>query len=185
MKNFVNLLTIFRIVASPLIFIALLYLDLKFFALILFLLAAATDYFDGVLARLFNAESRFGAILDPIADKILLVSSLITIILYFESVYVGLISIFLISRELWVSALRIASSSDGSSKNLSVTFLAKLKTTTQFISLSLYFFSISQNIAIGFLLADFILFLSMLLSMKTAIDYTKSFYIQSDNIHDN
>ena len=96
MKNFVNLLTIFRIVASPLIFISLLYLDLKFFALILFLLAAATDYFDGVLARLFNAESRFGAILDPIADKILLVSSLITIILYFESVYVGLISIFLI-----------------------------------------------------------------------------------------
>ena len=180
MKKFVNSLTVFRLLASPLIFISLIYLDFKTLALILFLTAAATDYFDGILARSFDAESRFGEILDPIADKVLLVASLITIILYFESVYVGLISLFLISREFWVSALRIASSSNGSDLSLKVTFLAKLKTTTQFIALSLYFFSISQNLAIGVLLSDFILFLSLGLSLKTALDYTKSFYLQLD-----
>ena len=179
MKKFVNSLTVFRLLASPLIFISLIYLDFKTLALILFLTAAATDYFDGILARSFDAESRFGEILDPIADKVLLVASLITIILYFESVYVGLISLFLISREFWVSALRIASSSNGGDLSLKVTFLAKLKTTTQFIALSLYFFYKPES-SNRVLLSDFILFLSLGFSLKTALDYTKSFYLQLD-----
>ena len=90
----------------------------------------------------------------------------------------GLMSLFLISREFWVSALRIGTSS--SNNKLSVTFLAKLKTATQFLALSTYFISIQQKFAMGLLIADFILFLSLILSLKTALDYTRTFYIQLD-----
>jgi CDP-diacylglycerol--glycerol-3-phosphate 3-phosphatidyltransferase len=175
-KKFVTFLTIFRIIASPVIFISLLYLELKLFTLVIFIIAALTDFLDGYLARLFNVESKIGEILDPIADKILLVSTLISITLYFQSSFIGLISILLISREFWVSALRIGASSSKKSENLSVTYLAKLKTASQFASLTLYFFSIQQNFALGILLADFVLFLSLLISIKTGMDYTKKFF---------
>ena len=178
MQKYVNFLTLYRMVASPLIFISLLYLDLKSLALFLFITAALSDFLDGYLARLFKVESRMGSILDPIADKILLVSTLITIVLFLESLFIGFVSLLLISREFWVSAIRIAMSS--SKTNLSSTLLAKLKTATQFTALSAYFISIQQGFAMGYLLADFILFLSLMFSIKSAIGYTKGFYEQLD-----
>ena len=162
-----------------LIFISLIYFDLKLLTLFLFISAAISDFLDGYLARLFNVESKIGEILDPIADKILLVSTLLTIVMFLESIFIGLMSLFLISREFWVSALRIGTSS--SNNKLSVTFLAKLKTATQFLALSTYFISIQQKFAMGLLIADFILFLSLILSLKTALDYTRTFYIQLDH----
>ena len=179
MEKFVNLLTVYRIIASPIIFISLIYFDLKLLTLFLFISAAISDFLDGYLARLFNVESKIGEILDPIADKILLVSTLLTIVMFLESIFIGLMSLFLISREFWVSALRIGTSS--SNNKLSVTFLAKVKTATQFLALSTYFISIQQKFAMGLLIADFILFLSLILSLKTALDYTRTFYIQLDH----
>ena len=72
MTTFINLLTFSRIFLAAIIFLLLMSPDGYLLALILFFLAGITDYFDGYLARKYNAVSQLGEILDPIADKILI-----------------------------------------------------------------------------------------------------------------
>ena len=71
MKNFVLFLTYTRILCAPIIFILIIFFSEFTASLFLFILAAISDYFDGVLARRFKVSSELGAILDPIADKVL------------------------------------------------------------------------------------------------------------------
>ena len=71
MNYFIQLLTYFRILIAPIIFILITLYDLYGWALFLFFLASISDYWDGFLARKYNLESIIGAVLDPIADKIL------------------------------------------------------------------------------------------------------------------
>ena len=73
MKILINLLTLSRIFIAIIIFGLLMLSDLYLLAFILFFLAGLTDYFDGFLARKYDASSHIGEILDPIADKILIV----------------------------------------------------------------------------------------------------------------
>ena len=72
MTNFINFITIARIILAPIILVFLIF-GHYLTCLILFFLAGLSDYFDGYLARKYNAESQLGEILDPIADKILVV----------------------------------------------------------------------------------------------------------------
>ena len=76
MTNFINFITVARIFLAPIILIFLIF-ENYLICLLLFFLAGLTDYFDGYLARKYNAESQIGEILDPIADKILIVFILI------------------------------------------------------------------------------------------------------------
>ena len=76
MTNFINFITVARIFLAPIILIFLIFGN-YLICLLLFFLAGLTDYFDGYLARKYNAESQLGEILDPIADKILIVFILI------------------------------------------------------------------------------------------------------------
>ncbi len=75
MKNLPNILTIFRIILIPII-LSLILLDTQntnLFAFIAFIVASLSDYFDGYLARKYNLTSNFGTMLDPIADKLLVI----------------------------------------------------------------------------------------------------------------
>ena len=81
MSYFINFLTIFRILAASFIFILLMYPSGYLLALSLFLVSSLTDYFDGYLARKYSLESELGAILDPIADTILILFVLIALML--------------------------------------------------------------------------------------------------------
>ena len=72
MTTLINILTLSRILLAAIIFVLLMSPDGYFLALVLFFLAGVTDYFDGYLARKYNAVSQLGEILDPIADKILI-----------------------------------------------------------------------------------------------------------------
>lgn len=76
--TFSTWLTLLRIGLSPCVMIAMLH-DAWYLALVLFSIAASTDFFDGYYARLYNQETELGKILDPIADKILLFSTLISL----------------------------------------------------------------------------------------------------------
>jgi CDP-diacylglycerol--glycerol-3-phosphate 3-phosphatidyltransferase len=109
-----------------------------FLALALFLTAAATDYFDGKLARDHHVESDLGEILDPIADKLLLLFVLIVIILESHDAYIGIMSCLILAREIWITGLREYAARINLKDATKVTMLGKSKTTIQFIAVAMF-----------------------------------------------
>ncbi|OEY87078.1 CDP-diacylglycerol--glycerol-3-phosphate 3-phosphatidyltransferase [Wolbachia pipientis] len=108
-KNLPNLLTISRVLAIPVIVLSF-YIQNRYANLITiltFTFACITDFFDGYLARMWKVQSRFGKLLDPIADKLIVVSTIIMLI-YKHKVddFTVIPSIIIICREILVSGLR-------------------------------------------------------------------------------
>lgn len=172
MYFFIQFLTYFRITAGPAIFILMTVPNSFGWALILFFLASATDFWDGYLARKYKYESVLGAILDPIADKILLVFLLFAIAMSLNSLAFNLMSSILIAREFWVSALRDFNGRSGNSEATSVSFIAKFKTTAQFIAILCFMTSLYLQDSFIEFLAYFLLFFSLLLSIQSALKYS-------------
>ena len=81
MKNFIMFLTFSRIFFGPVIFILIVFFKFFLLGLAIFIFCAISDFLDGYLARKYGYESKLGKLLDPIADKILLCSAIISIIL--------------------------------------------------------------------------------------------------------
>ncbi len=136
-----NVLTAFRLLAAPGVVVMFLYFSrpwADWFAMLLFVGASVTDYFDGYLARLWKQESRFGAMLDPIADKAMVVIALL-VITGFSGMdpWILLPATAIIFREIFVSGLREFLGDHA--RELSVTVLAKYKTLTQMIALTVLF----------------------------------------------
>lgn len=146
-----NILTFFRIIVSLAIPIGY-WLVINFsknfneekfflFLLILFILASISDFLDGFIARKWNQESDIGKILDPIADKLLVIISLIILIISFEdNPIIFFSSILIIFREILISGLREITKSSG--LILNVTKLSKWKTAAQLGSIILLFLNI-------------------------------------------
>ncbi|MCW1934379.1 CDP-diacylglycerol--glycerol-3-phosphate 3-phosphatidyltransferase [Pararhodobacter zhoushanensis] len=136
-----NTLTVVRLLAAPGVAIMFLYFArpwADWFALVLFLGAAITDYFDGYLARLWRQESRIGAMLDPIADKAMVVIALLVITGYSGmDPWLILPATVILFREVFVSGLR--EYLGNTSRLLAVTQLAKWKTTAQMVAISTLF----------------------------------------------
>lgn len=136
-----NILTILRLLAAPGIAVMFLYFArpwADWFALVLFLVAAITDFFDGYLARLWKQESRVGAMLDPIADKAMVVIALLVITGYSGmDPWLILPATAILFREVFVSGLREYLGARAGL--LKVTQLAKWKTTAQMIAISVLF----------------------------------------------
>lgn len=136
-----NTLTVMRLVAAPLVAIMFLYFTrplADWFALILFMAAGITDFFDGYLARLWKQESKFGKMLDPIADKAMVVIALLVIVaLSGMDPWLLLPATVIMFREVFVSGLREFLGADAG--KLSVTRIAKWKTTAQMIAISVLF----------------------------------------------
>ena len=90
MSTFINILTLLRIFLAAVIFLLLISPDGYLLALILFFIAGITDYFDGYLARKYNAVSQIGEVLDPIADKILVLFLFVGLAINLSSYLIGL-----------------------------------------------------------------------------------------------
>jgi CDP-diacylglycerol--glycerol-3-phosphate 3-phosphatidyltransferase len=136
-----NILTTLRLLAAPGTAIMFLYFNrpwADWFALILFLGAALTDYFDGYLARLWKQESKFGAMLDPIADKAMVVIAIMVLTGYSGmNPWLILPATVIIFREVFIAGLREYLGE--ASKTLTVTKLAKWKTTAQMVAIGILF----------------------------------------------
>ena len=133
-----NVITLSRILCAILIYL-ILYLENNYsIALFLFFIASFSDFLDGHSARKTNSESLLGEILDPIADKLLIVFVLIGLSVNLDSFLIGFISAVIISREIWVAALRDINARNNQSDNTKVTLLAKIKTATQMLTCLLY-----------------------------------------------
>lgn len=136
-----NILTTLRLLAAPLVAVMFLYFTRPYadwFALILFVGAAITDWFDGYLARAWGQQTRFGAMLDPIADKAMVVIALMVIIGFSSwSPWLVLPATVILFREVFVSGLR--EFLGDTAGTLKVTVLAKWKTTLQMIAIATLF----------------------------------------------
>ena len=172
MSLFINLITVSRMVFGAIIFVLLTRTELYWYAFILFFIASITDYFDGYLARKYNLVSQLGEILDPIADKILIMFLLFAITVTLTSYYIGFLSAVIITREIWVGALRDFNARQQNTNATRVTFLAKIKTTIQLFTISTYFLGLAMNNMVIVLIADIMLFLSFIVTVYTGWVYT-------------
>lgn len=139
--NLPNVLTVLRLLAAPGVAVMFLYFQRPYadwFALVLFVVAAATDWLDGYLARAWKQESKFGAMLDPIADKAMVVIALL-VITGFSGMnpWVLLPSTLIMFREVFVSGLR--EFLGNTAGLLKVTQIAKWKTTAQMVAIAVLF----------------------------------------------
>lgn len=136
-----NILTVLRLLAAPGVAVMFLYFHrpwADWFALVLFALAAITDFFDGYLARAWKQESRLGAMLDPIADKAMVVIALLVITGYSGmDPWLILPATAILFREVFVSGLREFLGDKAGL--LKVTQLAKWKTTAQMTAIAVLF----------------------------------------------
>ncbi|WP_103332277.1 CDP-diacylglycerol--glycerol-3-phosphate 3-phosphatidyltransferase [Pseudotabrizicola formosa] len=136
-----NILTVMRLIAAPGVAIMFLYFHrpwADWFALTLFIVAAVTDWFDGYIARRWQQESKFGAMLDPIADKAMVVIALVIITGYSGmNPWLILPVTLILFREVFVSGLREFLAEKAGL--LKVTKLAKWKTTAQMVAIAVLF----------------------------------------------
>ncbi|WP_115718561.1 CDP-diacylglycerol--glycerol-3-phosphate 3-phosphatidyltransferase [Gallaecimonas mangrovi] len=132
-----NLLTLFRLLLIP-IFLVLFYLPVSWAhwaAAFIFWLAAITDWLDGYLARKLEQTTPFGAFLDPVADKVMVTAALVLIVEDYQSFWVTVPAIIMISREIVISALREWMAELGKRSAVAVSWLGKVKTTAQMLAL--------------------------------------------------
>ncbi len=169
---FINLLTISRILIGPIIFLLLMSPNGYAIALTLFFLAGATDYLDGYFARKYNAQSQIGEILDPIADKILVLFVLFGLAINLSSYLIGFVGATIIAREIWIGALRDLNSRNNKSDATKVMFIAKIKTTIQLFTIFIYLLGLSFSSMILFIFGDIFLLMSLFITVYTGLIYT-------------
>tara|TARA_B100000686_G_C16705635_1_gene926086 strand:+ start:998 stop:1546 length:549 start_codon:yes stop_codon:yes gene_type:complete len=174
--NLSNILTLTRIIIIPIIVI-LIYLKGPFYgwvAFILFCLAGITDYFDGYFARIRNEISNLGTFLDPIADKLLVVS--VIFILTAKEVisdWETIPALIILLREIAVAGLREYLA--GIKVSVPVSKIAKFKTSLQLIAVGILILSESGiSILPIILFGKIALWIAALLTLYTGYDYLKS-----------
>ena len=135
---------------------------------------------DGALARKYDLTSTLGEVLDPIADKILVLFVLFALALYFSSIYIGFISCLMLGREFWVTALRDLNARNLNTSATKVSFLAKIKTTIQLFAIGCYLLGLALNNYLIIFLADFILFTAFIVTIQTGLIYTSKTFSKTD-----
>lgn len=176
LKNVPNILAAIRIFLAFLMYLFLVNRNifhihpswLDYFAALIFVIASITDFFDGFIARNFNAISKLGEILDPLADKMLVLGAFLGL-LYLHRANAWAVYLILI-REFFITGLRVVMAAEGLSVKAS--FAGKVKT-------------VFQMIAIGFLLMDWfcgncLLWIAVFLTIYSGFDYLKV-YIKAHN----
>lgn len=137
--NIPNLITGMRILLIP-CFVIVFYLPIPHAGLVtagIFCLAGLTDLLDGYLARKLNQTSRFGAFLDPVADKLIVAVALVLLVGEYGSVWITIPALVIVSREITISALREWMAEIGKRTSVSVNYIGKSKTFIQIFSIIL------------------------------------------------
>jgi CDP-diacylglycerol--glycerol-3-phosphate 3-phosphatidyltransferase len=147
--TFANFLTLLRIAAIPIVVICF-YLqsdNARPMAGIIFGFAALTDLLDGYVARNYGQMSRFGAFLDPVADKLMVAIVLVLLVQSDPGWYVDIIAVIIIGREITVSALREWMATIGDRAKVAVSWSGKLKTALQMFGIG---FMVYKESILGF-----------------------------------
>ena len=140
-------------------------------AALIFTLAAITDWLDGYLARRFNQTTRFGAFLDPVADKLMVTTALV-ILVWLDRVGIFVAAI-IIGRELAISALREWMAIIGESRGVAVSYIGKLKTGAQMIAIILLFLFEPIYFIPTYILGTILVYIAVVLTVWSMFYYIK------------
>lgn len=175
-KNLPNTLTWVRIALVP-VFVLLYYLPWRwghFCAAAFFSLAAITDWLDGYIARNWELSSRFGAFLDPVADKLMVAVALVLVVGEVPMPFLAIPAAIIVGREIIVSALREWMAEIGKRTNVSVSIVGKIKTTCQMIALIALLLYRSDSPYILAILGTVMLYIAAGLTIYSMVIYIKS-----------
>ncbi|WP_092402539.1 MULTISPECIES: CDP-diacylglycerol--glycerol-3-phosphate 3-phosphatidyltransferase [Candidatus Ichthyocystis] len=174
MMTFPNFLTLFRMVLIPFFVICYCFQWHSDFtrdiaATTIFAIAAITDAFDGYFARILNQSSRLGSFLDPVADKLLVVSAL-CVLLHLGRLPTWMV-IVMIGREITVSALREWMAIVGQSKSVAVCMLGKLKTVSQLSAIPLALANLRLYFIDTLLIGQFLMLVAVVMTLISMTIY--------------
>jgi len=174
MWNLPNTLTLVRIALIP-IFIVVYYLPWEwshFASAAIFGLAALTDWVDGFLARKLDQVTAFGAFLDPVADKLIVVAAIVLLLEVHSTPWFALPAIVIIGREIVISALREWMANLGVGDNVAVSMLGKIKTWVQMVAVALLLLAKPEQqwlMQIGFIA----IYMAALMTIWSMIQYLR------------
>jgi len=178
MLNLPNALALLRVLMAPAMFFFLVDRNssllsgihpswLDYFAALLFVLASVTDFFDGFIARSWKQMTKLGAILDPLADKMLVLAAFLGL-MYIDRASPWAILLILV-REFFITGFRVLLASEG--KSIKASFVGKTKTVTQMF-------------AIGFLMMDWsygtlLLWIAVVITLYSGFEYVYTYIKES------
>jgi len=174
--NLPNIITLARILLVP-IFVLIYLLPgsaTYLFAAFLFALAAATDWLDGYLARRLNQTTPFGAFLDPVADKLIVVSALVVLMAEHSTIWLTLPGLIIVGREIMISALREWMAEMNSSVTVAVSVLGKVKTTLQMVAIAVLLAIPPESTSVIVFMGYSLLYVAALMTL-----WSMSLYLQA------
>ena len=176
MFNLPNILSLLRIALIPVLVgcYFLPYETAAIWATVVFAIASLTDWLDGYLARKWNQTSPFGAFIDPVADKLIVAIALVLVLFKTPEWYVLIPVVIIIGREITVSALREWMAEVGQRNAVKVSFVGKLKTAFQMLSIGCLIF---HNSLFGLPIFDIgivLLYVASVLTISSMWSYLKA-----------
>lgn len=167
--NLPNKLTLLRICLIPVFVILMLSQVSNFFLIscIIFIIASITDFLDGKIARKYNLVTDFGKFMDPLADKLLVLSALICMIEY--DLVAGWMVIIIVARELTVSILRAIAADNG--KVIAASGGGKIKTTSQMIAIILLLIGANYSNETIVFIGTIAMYIATIFTLYSGIDY--------------
>jgi CDP-diacylglycerol--glycerol-3-phosphate 3-phosphatidyltransferase len=169
-------LTLLRILMIP-VLVLLFYLPFSwtnFAAAAVFVLAAATDWLDGFVARRTNQLSRFGAFLDPVADKLMVATALVLLVQQHPTIPFALAAAIIIGREMVVSALREWMAELGERGRVRVSAIGKVKTVFQMTAIGFLLYRVDIGDIPVFFIGEILLFIAAGLTLWSMWVYLSS-----------
>ena len=174
MINIPNTLSMVRIALIP-VFVYVFYLPFDWShiaATVLFAFAGITDWFDGYLARKLGQQSHLGAILDPLADKLMVVVVLILLVADNpQNNWLLFSTVIIITREIFISTLREWMAGQGEGSKVAVSFSGKVKTAVQMVALGFLIFKHDLMGLPVYLIGIILLVLAAFLTLISMINY--------------
>lgn len=171
-----NILTISRILLIP-VFVAVFYLPYDWHYIssaAIFSIAAITDGLDGYLARKLKQESRFGAFLDPVADKLMVSVALVLLVSAHADTLLTIPALVIIGRELVISALREWMAEIGQRKKINVALIGKIKTTAQMTAIIALLLSPVGIISAWIIIGYISLYIAAVLTLWSMVQYLQA-----------
>lgn len=174
--NLPNLITLARILLIP--FFVLAYVTpgraSYWIAALLFSLAAFTDWLDGYLARRLNQTTPFGAFLDPVADKLIVVTALVLLVGHHHSIWLTLPAVIIVGREIVISALREWMAEMNRRGLVGVAWLGRVKTTFQMVALVVLLAFPPQPVSAFVQLGYGLLYLAAIMTLWSMVLYLRA-----------